>query len=224
MNFQCLGDWMNFWQLDMELHGARLAILYHLEHIACVFPRGCLDLGATWTYKKKRRVPGVPGDSSLSYLYLLLHTTTPHCTTGRASFYIGGTTHNSRRYVRDDAHYQERARTCTGANQSTTRRDVVNERARTHRMRTHDASSTTSLAHAHTIVVQHTQPPSKGSLRGSKCTPLCNSQLPACKPIVCRRSQVSKSYIDAEQRRQRSSISILAVRRRARALSSRSDQ
>lgn len=68
------------------------------------------------------------------------------------------------------------------------------------------------------------QPPSKGSLRGSKCTPLCNSQLPACKPIVCRRSQVSKSYIDAEQRRQRSSISILAVRRRARALSSRSDQ
>lgn len=37
------------------------------------------------------------------------------------------------------------------------------------------------------------QPPSKGSLRGSKCTPLCNSQLPACKPIVCRRSQVSKS-------------------------------
>lgn len=70
----------------------------------------------------------------------------------------------------------------------------------------------------------HAQPPSKGSLRGSKCTPLCNSQLPACKPIVCRRSQVSKSYIDAEQRRQRSSISILAVRRRARALSSRSDQ
>lgn len=72
--------------------------------------------------------------------------------------------------------------------------------------------------------VYRTQPPSKGSLRGSKCTPLCNSQLPACKPIVCRRSQVSKSYIDAEQRRQRSSISILAVRRRARALSSRSDQ
>ena len=70
----------------------------------------------------------------------------------------------------------------------------------------------------------NTQPPSKGSLRGSKCTPLCNSQLPACKPIVCRRSQVSKSYIDAEQRRQRSSISILAVRRRARALSTRSDQ
>lgn len=50
------------------------------------------------------------------------------------------------------------------------------------------------------------QPPSKGSLRGSKCTPLCNSQLPACKPIVCRGSQVSKSYIDAEQRHQRSSI------------------
>lgn len=73
-------------------------------------------------------------------------------------------------------------------------------------------------------VPYRTQPPSKGSLRGSKCTPLCNSQLPACKPIVCRRSQVSKSYIDAEQRRQRSSISILAVRRRARALSSRSDQ
>lgn len=64
------------------------------------------------------------------------------------------------------------------------------------------------------------QPPSKGSLRGSKCTPLCNSQLPACKPIVCRRSQVSKSYIDAEQRHQRSSIlDTCCMTPRARALS-----
>jgi hypothetical protein len=64
------------------------------------------------------------------------------------------------------------------------------------------------------------QPPSKGSLRGSKCTPLCNSQLPACKPIVCRRSQVSKSYIDAEQRRQRSSVpDTCCTAPRARALS-----
>lgn len=65
-----------------------------------------------------------------------------------------------------------------------------------------------------------TQPPSKGSLRGSKCTPLCNSQLPACKPIVCRRSQVSKSYIDAEQCHQRSSIlDTCCMTSRARALS-----
>lgn len=64
------------------------------------------------------------------------------------------------------------------------------------------------------------QPPSKGSLRGSKCTPLCNSQLPACKPIVCRGSQVSKSYIDAEQRHQRSSIlDTCCMTPRARALS-----
>lgn len=64
------------------------------------------------------------------------------------------------------------------------------------------------------------QPPSKGSLRGSKCTPLCNSQLPACKPIVCRGSQVSKSYIDAEQRHQRSSIAdTCCMTPRARALS-----
>lgn len=86
------------------------------------------------------------------------------------------------------------------------------------------AATTRSWCNVQRNATTRSQPPSKGSLRGSKCTPLCNSQLPACKPIVCRRSQVSKSYIDAEQRRQRSSISILAVRRRARALSSRSDQ
>lgn len=108
--------------------------------------------------------------------------------------------HHSRRYT-------TRGRARTGANQSTTHS-------------THACTSSSEDDGRRT----RAQPPSKGSLRGSKCTPLCNSQLPACKPIVCRRSQVSKSYIDAEQRRQRSSISILAVRRRARALSSRSDQ
>lgn len=107
--------------------------------------------------------------------------------------------HHSRRYT-------TRGRARTGANQSTTHS-------------THACTSSSDDGRR-----TRAQPPSKGSLRGSKCTPLCNSQLPACKPIVCRRSQVSKSYIDAEQRRQRSSISILAVRRRARALSSRSDQ
>lgn len=65
---------------------------------------------------------------------------------------------------------------------------------------------TSSPRHVHYTLRYTRQPPSKGSLRGSKCTPLCNSQLPACKPIVCRGSQVSKSYIDAEQRHQRSSI------------------
>jgi hypothetical protein len=78
----------------------------------------------------------------------------------------------------------------------------------------HAAGTTTSAAH------RRGQPPSKGSLRGSKCTPLCNSQLPACKPIVCRRSQVSKSYIDAERHHQRSSVpDTCCMMPRARALS-----
>lgn len=146
------------------------------------------------------------------------------------------TTHISRRCVSTRTHaydttqQQQRSRSTqhsaahTGVNTQhpeCTRRVVsprVNHRA--------DHRSTPASTHPRRrrTDVPYTQPPSKGSLRGSKCTPLCNSQLPACKPIVCRRSQVSKSYIDAEQRRQRSSISILAVRRRARALSSRSDQ
>lgn len=184
---------------------------------------GCLDLGATWTYKKKSRVPGIiPGDSALSYHYLLVQHTT-HCVRSlERVLYIGATTHNSRRYERR-ALPRARARVYRS-------KPVDNVYARMRR-RDSPTGARAHIEYAHTRhrrrlrrLVRIAQPPSKGSLRGSKCTPLCNSQLPACKPIVCRRSQVSKSYIDAEQRRQRSSISILAVRRRARALSSRSDQ
>lgn len=113
-----------------RLHSARLVRLADSLPVGhCVISCGCLDLGATWTYKKKRRVPGIPGDSSLSYLYLLHHTT-PRRTTVRALFYIGGTTHNSRRY---ETRTTKSARARTGANQSTTTTRLVDEctRART---------------------------------------------------------------------------------------------
>lgn len=94
-----------------------------------------------------------------------------------------------------------------GTNHSTTL-DGTRTYARTlHRSKTRHQTVDPQSRPAHTTpsvserVPHGGQPPSKGSLRGSKCTPLCNSQLPACKPIVCRRSQVSKSYNDAEQRK-----------------------
>lgn len=136
--------------VGQQLHSAR--DLYDLRFFitwTTLLPRGCLDLGATWTYKKKRRVPGVPGDSSLSYLYLLHHT----AHTG-ASFYIGGTTHNSRRY-------DETTRTTKSARAHVYRsKPVDNARDETRRRRRprariecahtrHTSSTTSSLAHTH---------------------------------------------------------------------------
>lgn len=187
---------MNFWTLPVNRPGLEPNCNTRMDMLDSVRQPtpGCLHLGATWTYKKKRTRQVHP-DSPRSYTSPLHQPTHP---THRMNHI-----HHSRRYTRrEDARVPEQ----------TSRQHTQHTRARRRR------------AHGPADDAHRAQPPSKGSLRGSKCTPLCNSQLPACKPIVCRRSQVSKSYIDAEQRRQRSSISILAVRRRARALSSRSDQ
>lgn len=185
---------------------------------------GCLDLGATWTYKKKEPSPR-HHTGRLGSLIPLPTSTTHHTlrALSRARS-LHRSDHTQLSTVRE-THALARVRARVYRS-----KPVDNVYARMRR-RDSPTGARAHIEYAHTRhrrrlrrLVRIAQPPSKGSLRGSKCTPLCNSQLPACKPIVCRRSQVSKSYIDAEQRRQRSSISILAVRRRARALSSRSDQ